>query len=159
VWDYHVLLLEGLPAADVQAGAAPALVWDLDSSLPCPCPLPAYAARALLPPAALGLPPRRYRVVPAPALLRHFSSDRRHMRLAGGGWASPPPGHACIVSETGSTHTLPQYLETGGQPEAAAAGLRRRLAAASAGEAGAAEDFGVVATEAALLECFGATGS
>jgi hypothetical protein len=30
---------------------------------------------ALLPPAALGLPPRRYRVVPAPALLRHFSSD------------------------------------------------------------------------------------
>lgn len=53
VWDYHVILAQrGQPPPHASSAAKEeehggSWVWDLDTSLPWPCPAPLYAARAL----------------------------------------------------------------------------------------------------------------
>jgi hypothetical protein len=42
------------------------------------------------------------RVVPAASLLRHFASDRSHMRRPDGSWSAPPPQYPCISAQDGS---------------------------------------------------------
>jgi uncharacterized membrane protein YgcG len=124
VWDYHVFVIE---AAEAAGGA---IVWDLDTTLPFPCALCDYVAEAL-PPVAHARYRRRYRVVPARALWRHFASDRAHMRAPGDGgeWLAPPPpyppiapssggaGCGCMAEEgaaAATVHWLPEYLDVGG---------------------------------------------
>lgn len=91
----------------LETGSEPK-VWDLDSTLPFPCPFEQYAEQSLrvdfhwwvLPrlPSRRWHPPqqcprrryrypelrKRYRVVRADQYLAHFSSDRSHMRNADG---------------------------------------------------------------------------
>jgi len=100
VWDYHVLLLSG------------ALALDLDTTLPFPAPAAEYLAAAfpLLPAGAEGLAPR-FRLLPLPDYAAHLASDRRHMARQGGGHAAPlpqwaPPRGAAAAS----AHTLPELL-------------------------------------------------
>lgn len=52
VWDYHVILAQrGPPPPHVSSAAKEeqggSWVWDLDTTLPWPCPAPQYATRAL----------------------------------------------------------------------------------------------------------------
>lgn len=59
VWDYHVFLVQhrmirdgdpgGSGGGGASAGGTGALVWDLDTMLPFPCPLEDYARTTLLP--------------------------------------------------------------------------------------------------------------
>jgi protein N-terminal glutamine amidohydrolase len=86
-WDYHVIMMSGRGRA--------AMIWDLDTRLAFPCP--AYDYRALTFPA--GVPEEfrpLFRVIPAEAYLREFSSDRRHMRNSDGSWSKPPPAWPCL---------------------------------------------------------------
>ncbi|KAI3438634.1 hypothetical protein D9Q98_001056 [Chlorella vulgaris] len=108
IWDYHVLLVLQSPSQPAQ----PALVFDLDTTLPFPCTLGEYQQQALL--GGNDLLPRFqrfYRIVPAPLLLQHFASDRSHMRDTEGLWLQPPPPHPCITTADGRVNTLPSYLD------------------------------------------------
>ena len=42
---------------------------------------------------------RFFRVVHAPLFLRHFASDRRHMKDSEGNWTAQPPTYELIVAE------------------------------------------------------------
>lgn len=108
VWDYHVIVIVRPDPAEIggkcscaksiglsssaRAAQPPcacaAWVYDMDSSLPFPCPMPLYARaafRAHLPePAGLGPTARRkrerlFRVCGAHQFLQQFASDRSHM--------------------------------------------------------------------------------
>jgi hypothetical protein len=89
LWDYHVILAVMGPRA---------LIYDLDTTLPFPCPLDDYVARTFAPgrraPEAYRA---RFRVVDAETYRRAFWSDRSHMRREGCGWLSPPPAWAPIL--------------------------------------------------------------
>lgn len=81
VWDYHVVLTLGT--------GAQAVLWDLDTTLGAPIPLPAYLAQTFR-----GAPEPftpRFRVLEADAYRERFGSDRRHMRDEDGGFLQPPP--------------------------------------------------------------------
>ena len=106
---------------------------------------------------------RVYRVVPAAQLLRHFASDRSHMRAADGRWQSPPPPHPCIVAADGDTHTLPHYLDMppleqalDDASEVAFDGDGDGASATAAGGGAAPPQYGVCLTERALIELFSA---
>jgi len=105
VWDYHVVLIAKPATGDLAActcgSEAPALstdkspsakacpcqawVYDLDTTLPFPCPMRLYAQEAFRAhlPGGKGLRAKRrerlFRVVGARAFLEHFASDRSHM--------------------------------------------------------------------------------
>jgi hypothetical protein len=98
VWDYHV----------VAVTLEPPLVWDLDTTLPVPCPLDEYVACSFRSDglASPELAPR-FRLVPEDELLLGFASDRRHMRDELDRYREPPPPWPLI----GSGHTLDQFLD------------------------------------------------
>ncbi|KAL6505967.1 hypothetical protein OROHE_022686 [Orobanche hederae] len=90
----------------------PHLVWDLDSSLPFPSPLPTYVAETIRPSFKLFSEFQRvFRIVHAPIFLRSFASDRRHMKDSAGNWLNPPPSYEAIVAQDGTTHNLNEYME------------------------------------------------
>lgn len=104
IWDYHVFVVEAS-----HRGMPVPRAWDLDTTLPFPCPLVDYACMALRPVRA---PYERwYRVVPAEVLWGHFASDRSHMRLPDGSWSAPPPPYPCFVAPDGCTNRLNEYLD------------------------------------------------
>lgn len=67
-WDYHVIVV----TFDASPGHQ-ALVWDLDTTLPFPCPACDYVARALRPEELAGQADRRFRVVAAEEFLARFA--------------------------------------------------------------------------------------
>jgi len=79
MWDYHVLLFMTKTTSEDYI-APKTYVIDIDSHLPCPCPLEDYVemvfpnhtewVKKYLP---------YFRVIDASVYLRHFSSDRSHM--------------------------------------------------------------------------------
>jgi protein N-terminal glutamine amidohydrolase len=95
-WDYHVLLF----AHDTTTHTVNVL--DIDSFLPCPCPMEEYLQHAFpdateVDPAQLEQISPLFRVVPAQKFLRHFSSDRSHMwDAARQQWRATPPNYQCI---------------------------------------------------------------
>ncbi|XP_055345722.1 protein N-terminal glutamine amidohydrolase-like isoform X2 [Paramacrobiotus metropolitanus] len=105
LWDYHVVLLYCPPTATP-------LLFDLDSTLPFPCPLDRYLAEALRP----GYPspdphanlPKSLRLIPAAVFLTTFASDRSHM-LASGHYLAPPPAYPCIQS-TVSRNNIQEFI-------------------------------------------------
>ncbi|RDY04145.1 Protein N-terminal glutamine amidohydrolase, partial [Mucuna pruriens] len=115
LWDYHVMCIQ------VKQGDGPPLVWDLDSSLPFPSPLPSYVSGTIRPTFQLFSDYYRlFRVVHAPLFLRCFASDRRHMKDSDGNWIEEPPPHEPIVAEDahsynifihadGTVHNLDEY--------------------------------------------------
>ncbi|MFP4113405.1 MAG: hypothetical protein ACLFUA_03445 [Spirochaetales bacterium] len=94
VWDYHVVYVEG------------AVVYDLDTVLPCPIDSTRYLARTF--PSRLLAPESphaaRFSCVPAARFLEVFSSDRSHMRSADGSYIhAPPPWPSIYRPELGNT--------------------------------------------------------
>ncbi|KAG4996707.1 hypothetical protein AAZX31_10G091300 [Glycine max] len=105
LWDYHVICIQ------IKQGAVPPLVWDLDSTLPFPSPLPSYVSETIRPSFQLFSDYNRlFRVVHAPLFLRCFASDRRHMKDSGGNWIEEPPQHEPIVAEDRTVHNLNEYI-------------------------------------------------
>ncbi|GAV75204.1 Nt_Gln_amidase domain-containing protein [Cephalotus follicularis] len=106
LWDYHVICIQR------KKGDSPHLVWDLDSSLPFPSPLPLYVSETIRPSFQLFSEFKRcFRVVHAPQFLRHFASDRRHMKDPYGQWIAQPPAYEPILAEDGTVHNLNEYME------------------------------------------------
>ncbi|KAL6555397.1 hypothetical protein OROGR_006655 [Orobanche gracilis] len=107
LWDYHVISVQKRKESNL-----PHLVWDLDSSLPFPSPLPTYVAETIRPSFKLFSEFQRvFRIVHVPIFLRSFASDRRHMKDSVGNWLNPPPSYEAIVAEDGTTHNLNEYME------------------------------------------------
>ncbi|GLT74472.1 hypothetical protein SLA2020_462670 [Shorea laevis] len=105
LWDYHVICIQRKRDGDSH------LVWDLDSSLPFPSPLATYVSETIRPSFQLFSEYQRFfRVVHAPIFLRHFASDRRHMRDSAGNWIAEPPAYESIVAEDGTVHNLDNYM-------------------------------------------------
>ncbi|MED6181974.1 hypothetical protein PIB30_024446 [Stylosanthes scabra] len=106
LWDYHVICIQ------VNQGGGPPQVWDLDSSLPFPSPLPSYISETIRPSFKLFSDFNRlFRVVHAPIFLRSFASDRRHMKDSDGNWMQEPPPHDPIAAEDGTVHNLNEYID------------------------------------------------
>eukprot|EP00892_Ulva_mutabilis_P010121 jgi/Ulvmu1/7481/UM037_0025.1 len=113
IWDYHVIALGCTPEGET-------VMFDLDSSLPLPCPAVLWTQRALLVGSDLCNSPqlkRRWRAVHASQFLQHFASDRSHMikEVIENGrvrheWSSPPPPYDCISTPQASNN-LQQYLD------------------------------------------------
>ncbi|XP_078073287.1 protein N-terminal glutamine amidohydrolase isoform X2 [Mustelus asterias] len=122
IWDYHVILLH-------DCGGEYCEVYDLDTTLPFPCPFDTYVREAfrsedLIRPAFR----RKMRVVRADLYLKTFASDRSHMKDANGMWRMTPPPYPCIqtaeakmniddfISMTptvgcGEVYTLPEFAQ------------------------------------------------
>lgn len=103
LWDYHVFA--------AACGPRGCEVWDPSSRQECPVPAPRYL-EATYP---AGVPERylpRFRAIPAELYLRRFSSDRRHMRSADGGWLQPPPRWPAIRGpDAEGAHELESLLD------------------------------------------------
>ncbi|XP_067832732.1 protein N-terminal glutamine amidohydrolase [Heptranchias perlo] len=122
VWDYHVLLIH-------DCGGQQCDVYDLDTTLPFPCPFDTYVKEAfrsedLIRPAFR----RKMRVTRADLYLKTFASDRSHMKDTRGMWRMPPPSYPCIqtaeakmnlddfISMTatvgwGDVYSLPEFVQ------------------------------------------------
>ncbi|XP_006879374.1 PREDICTED: protein N-terminal glutamine amidohydrolase [Elephantulus edwardii] len=93
--DYHVVLLH--VSSDGQS-----FIYDLDTVLPFPCPFDTYVEDAFK--SDDDIHPqfrRKFRVIRADLYLKHFASDRSHMKDSSGNWREPPPPYPCI--ETGDS--------------------------------------------------------
>lgn len=86
-------------------------MWDVDSSLPFPCPFIQYVSDAVKP-LSFGdsIYRRLFRVVHCPVFLRSFASDRSHMKDPMGNWIELPPKYEPIVAEDGNTNNLNEYI-------------------------------------------------
>ncbi|XP_020369002.1 protein N-terminal glutamine amidohydrolase isoform X1 [Rhincodon typus] len=122
IWDYHVILLH-------DCGGQHCEVYDLDTTLPFPCPFDTYVKEAfrsedLIRPAFR----RKLRVLRADLYLKTFASDRSHMKDVNGMWRMPPPPYPCIqtaeskmnlddfISMTrtigwGDVYTFPEFVQ------------------------------------------------
>lgn len=107
LWDYHVICVQ-----QRKENSLPDLVWDLDSSLPFPSPLPTYVAETVRPSFQLFSEFQRvFRIVHAPLFLKSFASDRRHMKDSSGNWVATPPSYEVIIAEDLTVvHNLNEYL-------------------------------------------------
>ncbi|XP_052175014.1 protein N-terminal glutamine amidohydrolase [Diospyros lotus] len=142
LWDYHVICVQR------KRGQSSALVWDLDSSLPFPCPLASYVSETIRPSFHLFSEFQRFfRAVHAPIFLRSFASDRRHMKDSAGNWIAQPPTYEPIVAEDGTVHNLNDYIEI------SAAGLVKDIGDELI-KAVCSEKFGVLLGESQLEEFF-----
>ncbi|KAB2013087.1 hypothetical protein E1A91_D09G138500v1 [Gossypium mustelinum] len=88
LWDYHVICVQRKKDGGTH------LVWDLDSSLPFPCPLATYVSETIR---------------PSFQLFSEF--QRRHMKDSEGNFTAQPPPYEPIVAEDGSVHNLNEYME------------------------------------------------
>ncbi|XP_008222115.1 PREDICTED: protein N-terminal glutamine amidohydrolase [Prunus mume] len=145
LWDYHVICIQRKGRGD---SPSPHLVWDLDSSLPFPCPLARYVSETIRPDFQTFSEFQRYfRIVHAPMFLRCFASDRRHMKDSVGNWLHQPPLYQPIVAEDGTVQNLNEYFN-----------IRATDAATGTGADMTNEVFtkklGVVITESQLEEFF-----
>ena len=107
VWDYHVVLVHRAPGGPQ--------VWDLDSRLPCPSPAARWVRRTFPITVPEAFRPW-FRVVPADAYGRLFSSDRRHMRDERGRLRAPAPPWPPIRAEATGPHTLDAFMVPGEGP-------------------------------------------
>ncbi|OZJ06685.1 hypothetical protein BZG36_00381 [Bifiguratus adelaidae] len=104
IWDYHVIAL-------YKDTLAQSLVFDMDSTLPYPCPLVQYMRKAVRI-HMYDLPirlQRKYRIVAATEFLKRFASDRSHMMRQGEFLAAPPSYPPIRTSE--SAMNLQSFLD------------------------------------------------
>ena len=89
IWDYHVILLI--------LDDSNSLIYDLDSTLPFPCPLESYISETFHPEHNLKEKfQQMLRLIPAEKYLSTFASDRSHMIKDDGSWLATPPHYPCI---------------------------------------------------------------
>jgi len=100
-WDYHVVLL----FHDNKWKVA-----DLDSSMHIPCPIEEYLSNSFVSLMQNCAPPI-FRVVDANHFIKHFASDRRHMRNPDGSFLKPPPPVAPIKSASGEEFNLWDFVD------------------------------------------------
>lgn len=115
IWDYHVIAVVMDPTR-----VAPPMVYDLDTTLPFPCPFEVYVA-GTFPWEEQELPPQyrwRCRVVTAQALFASFASDRSHMRLPGDKWQAPPPTEDPIKTVSATNNLFDEWLQMKGPVDA-----------------------------------------
>ncbi len=106
VWDYHVIGFE------MDKANTALLVWDFDSTLPCPSPAATYLAATFPPlPAKYNHVKPWFRICSAAEFVAGFCSDRRHMRKPDGSWEKPPPPWPCIQAVGQTAHTLGQFVD------------------------------------------------
>ena len=101
VWDYHVVLL----VCD-----SVWFVWDLDSLLSLPVPMRLYLDETFCRrrfEQTLYAP--RFRIIEASDYVKHFSSDRSHMRDKNGDWLAPPPAWSPILKD--GVCSFPQLID------------------------------------------------
>jgi hypothetical protein len=112
-WDYHVVLLSGVRDGPDDRGVAGSgqearWVWDVDSTLPYPCPLDEYLAQTF--PYEWPYPHGpQFRLIEASVYLSTFASNRSHM-YNGRTWSSPPPPYDIIQTEA-DANTLPYLVD------------------------------------------------
>ncbi|XP_030766309.1 protein N-terminal glutamine amidohydrolase [Sitophilus oryzae] len=107
IWDYHVLFLYH-PEPDK------CLVYDLDSELPFPTYVHKYVTETFRTDHILKPDYFRYfRVIDGSEFIKHFASDRRHMKRPNGTWIKPPPNYPAICTP-GSIHNLEDYIQMDG---------------------------------------------
>jgi hypothetical protein len=100
VWDYHVVVV----VDDADGGC----VVDVDCTAGVVLPRAAWLAASFR---DVDEPLRPlFRVVPRAAFLASFSTDRRHMRSADGGWLQPPPPWAPPYTPA-LGHTLARFID------------------------------------------------
>ena len=111
-WDYHVILV-GRDSTN-NGGGSPQ-VWDMDSRLPYPCPLPHYLAHTF--PYEWPDPHGpQFRILPATTYLQTFASNRSHMfNRTQRRWTAPPPQYEIIQTDH-DTHTLDLLLDFAAPP-------------------------------------------
>jgi len=108
IWDYHVVLVDEEPTVP--------LVWDLDSILDHPTPLPRWW-RGSFPLEDISpdhLQPS-FRIVPAASYVEHFSSDRSHMQISSSSsdqdkWLADPPDWDPIFDPSEGMN-LPDFVD------------------------------------------------
>ena len=86
IWDYHVILM-----VDNQ-------VWDLDTLLPQPYPLPDYLKKTFPPTRGDHLAPL-FKWIDATIFIKELASDRSHMLDKNNRFIHPPPPWPCIQGE------------------------------------------------------------
>jgi len=86
VWDYHVILF------------TVGMIWDLDTTLPCPSPLKIYLEQTFPLGLSTGYQPV-FRVVDSEEFVPVFASDRSHMMNQLGEYNAPPPWPVIGVEE------------------------------------------------------------
>ncbi len=101
LWDYHVILMFNHNQWKVA---------DLDSLLPLPCSVGKYLSDSFIPD-LLWCEPPMFCVVEADHFVRHFSSDRRHMRNQDGLYLKTPPTLAQIQTGTGGDFNLWEFVD------------------------------------------------
>ena len=108
LWDYHVFLIAHSSKREAWK------VWDLDTVLPLPCPLRSYFNATYDHQEAFGTLSQQlrpmFRLVPATEYIQQFSSDRAHMKDAGGNYVKPPPPWP-LIRPRGVPHTLRELLD------------------------------------------------
>ncbi|KAM7538050.1 hypothetical protein Aperf_G00000069315 [Anoplocephala perfoliata] len=139
VWDYHVIaVLRPQSKSRFQ-------VYDLDTTLEFPCDMSRYWALAIRSNSSFKDSYKRFfRVVDGDMFLRHFASDRSHMRTSSG-WIAPPPNYEAIATSD-SVHSLPQYMDFPPSSDCLDSFSKDQLTSLP---------FGVVATENAFCAFFG----
>lgn len=132
LWDYHVV---PVIISETGKGELQDFVYDFDSTLPFPCTLEMYVRESITAPLPNGASyaevcqlelEHMFRVVSYPDILKHFSSDRRHMRSDSSNWKmpgvpeynSPAPAAPCISALAHQhPHALPVFLRMPGALE------------------------------------------
>lgn len=102
-WDYHAFAL----VLDPGEGA---LVLDIDTQLPFPCPFARYVEDTF-PPGSPSIETARFRMIGAAEYLSSLSSDRSHMRREDGSWLSPPPPWPAPGSAEGTPPNLMRWID------------------------------------------------
>lgn len=102
-WDYHAFAL----LLDPGEGA---LVLDIDTQLPFPCPFGRYIEDTFSP-GSPSIHTARFRVIAAAEYLSSLSSDRSHMRRQDGSWLSPPPPWPAPGSSEGTPPNLMRWID------------------------------------------------
>jgi len=102
-WDYHVFAL----LLDPGEGA---LVLDIDTQLPFPCPFSRYIEDTF-PVGSPSVESARFRMIAAAEYLSSFSSDRSHMRRDDGSWIWPPPPWPAPGSAEGRPSNLLRWID------------------------------------------------
>lgn len=102
VWDYHVIF--------IHKASHKVTVYDLDTTLPFPCPFQKYVSLSLRSEENLQEQfHRKFRVIPCQLFLETFASDRSHMKKKDGSYQKPPPSYPCIFTKE-STMNLDNFI-------------------------------------------------
>jgi hypothetical protein len=103
VWDYHVILLE--------KQGRECNIYDFDTTLSFPCRAKEYLSKSLLI-NQIKLDPtyqRKYRIIESEVYLKHFASDRSHMKTETG-WLAEPPRQQ-LIQTAESKMNLHSYID------------------------------------------------